>query len=289
MNLYVLALLMSVATIGVKYLILTITSLLIGQSKPLKENDYLADCFFATVMFLISFCLLYFINSISSTNDINSNFYLWLITVVSGSIPITTSFVIMPIYHMINSKNRVIETELLVKNKFGKNYRVFIINENIMNAYATGVLPFTKIILVGKNIYESLSKDGIEAIVGHEVGHLKHNHLLKLYIVCIVWFSIAMLVYFVFLVPFKSHPYFIVIHSVFYGVFIGGGLVFIPGFFQKKFEKEADAFSAAIVGKDNVKEMLTVLNRESKGKMEKWSFNYPTIAERIANVESISN
>ena len=45
------------------------------------------------------------------------------------------------------------------------------------NAMVTGMLPFLRYIVVTDRLLWELSHDEIEAVFGHEVGHIKHHHL----------------------------------------------------------------------------------------------------------------
>ena len=48
----------------------------------------------------------------------------------------------------------------------------------IANAWAAGIIPFNRKIFIAKYILNNYSDDEIEAIVAHEIGHLKYNHSL---------------------------------------------------------------------------------------------------------------
>lgn len=169
-----------------------------------------------------------------------------------------------------------------------KNYKVLIINKKSTNAYATGILPFSKVILLGRSLLQSFTRPQLEAILGHEMGHLKLNHLMKIYFVNLVWTLTTVTVFQLYVGPFfAGSSFFVLLLGLYYGIFLGAGLLFVSGFAQKKFEKEADAYAAALVGKETVKEVLIMLNEQLQGKMNNWSWNYPTVEERIRHVESL--
>jgi Zn-dependent protease with chaperone function len=88
-----------------------------------------------------------------------------------------------------------------------------------------------------KSIFEQVSKEGLHAIVAHELGHLKLNHLRKLYIINIVLLAITTLVYSLLILPHMASPYYVYYLMAFGGVFYGLIPMLILGFFQKKFEK----------------------------------------------------
>jgi Zn-dependent protease with chaperone function len=62
-------------------------------------------------------------------------------------------------------------------------------------------------------------------------------------------------------------------------------LPFAVGQVQRVLEKEADSFAAKQVGAERYKNMLIKLNKIHDGLLEKWSFNYPTLKERLENVD----
>jgi Zn-dependent protease with chaperone function len=47
----------------------------------------------------------------------------------------------------------------------------------IANAMVTGVLPWNRYIVVTDRLLQELTPDEVEAVFGHEVGHVKHHHL----------------------------------------------------------------------------------------------------------------
>lgn len=84
---------------------------------------------------------------------------------------------------------------------------------------------------------------------------------------------------------YKLLPYtglFVGLHSAFG---IGLCLPFCTGLYQRKLEKEADIYSAKIVGQERFKNMLIHLNDATNGGLNVWSFNYPKLKERLENVD----
>ncbi|MCI0682062.1 MAG: M48 family metallopeptidase [Gemmataceae bacterium] len=47
----------------------------------------------------------------------------------------------------------------------------------VANAMVTGVLPWLRYVVVTDRLLEDLNEDEIEAVFGHEVGHMKHHHM----------------------------------------------------------------------------------------------------------------
>ncbi|MBI1913197.1 MAG: M48 family metalloprotease [Planctomycetes bacterium] len=48
----------------------------------------------------------------------------------------------------------------------------------IANAMVVGVFPFLRYVLLSDRLLEDLTPDEVEAVFGHEVGHVKHHHML---------------------------------------------------------------------------------------------------------------
>ena len=96
---------------------------------------------------------------------------------------------------MVNSinLNQLVASEAL-------NYKIRVIDANVINAYATGILPFTKTILIGKPLVNSLSEIELKSIIFHEIGHLHKKHLSKLYFVSIL---VVVFSYFIFVLRSK--------------------------------------------------------------------------------------
>ena len=64
------------------------------------------------------------------------------------------------------------EIESFLRNE-GYSYRIRIIKGKIENAFATGVFPFTKTILIGEPLCEKMTNNELKGVVFHEIGHLK--------------------------------------------------------------------------------------------------------------------
>ena len=49
---------------------------------------------------------------------------------------------------------------------------------NVANAMVVGVVPFLRYVLLSDRLLEEMTPDEVEAVFGHEVGHVKHYHML---------------------------------------------------------------------------------------------------------------
>ncbi len=276
--------------VAVKLLLLILNVVVTRNLKLLKENDYKEDLFFYVVLFSL-LLVLGWLGQVSGILDIKdtSFFWIWVAGVLGATIPVSVAFVISPLYYFMKSKQKHSLQEQFIIDKYSTEHKFFILDSASPNAFASGVLPYTKVILLNKGIFEKLSNSSLQAIIEHEIGHIKLGHLTKLYFICLIWMSFVALLYTSFISPHMGEPYFVIYLAVFSGIFYGGGIQFVLGFFQKKYEKQADAYAAKIVGKIAVINALLELNKASNGRMERRSFNYPTLKQRILNVEALSD
>lgn len=280
---------LGIICIGAKYIALLVNCLLVKSFNPIRQNDFQADLFTFGILLIIFSTLLYILRFLRT--DSNTFTMLTVALIISAIVP-TTNFVILPFFYSIKSilkDNSSNENELIsdITQAFPDKYKVLIVDRRITNAFAAGILPFSKVILLGRGLIKSLSTNELKAIIGHEMGHLKLNHLRKLYMVNLVWTLTIVLVFQILMVPlFAASSYFVLLLGSYYGIFLGGGLLIVSGFFQKKYEMEADIYATALVGKEGFIKMLKSLNEQHGETMNNWSWNYPTLTERINNVEN---
>jgi len=122
----------------------------------------------AIISFLFFLCLMLF-------NLTDYGLPYWAIMGLSlfmASIPLTYSYILHPISYLIKSKD-LSQYNFKLSDQLPKGIKIFIMDKNITNAHATGVLPFTKIILIGRTTTEKLSQEAIESLVFHEIGHIE--------------------------------------------------------------------------------------------------------------------
>ena len=171
------------------------------------------------------------------------------------------------------------------------------------NAYFTGFGKSKRVVLYD-TLIEQLSVDEIEAVLGHELGHYKHHHILKKMIfmipaVFVVLFVISMLVKMPSLysgfgfVNVEVVPY----QMMFIGIFLLS-LVFgewgillnpIMNFLSRRDEFQADAFAKKICGTgEPLCTALIKLNKENLSEIQVpkiysvFNYNHPPLLERIA-------
>jgi Zn-dependent protease with chaperone function len=282
----ILSLIIPCIVLVVKYTGYFVYSLVRKDFKLFKENNYKEDFIVSVILFIMMLGFYFTLAHYLTAQDTD---FVILITGLGGLIPIVFSYLLSPLKYFFKSKNHTYSTEISeqVKKWSGKKIRIYIINQDILNAYATGVIPFTKIILLGKPIFEKLSQEERDAIIAHEMGHIQKNHLFKLFLIHSIWAYLVIISFNFLIFPYAQQTnYTGLIVSVYYGLLGGGGTVIVSGWFQKKFELEADSYASTLVKVEFVKDMLHKLNEESNGLMTKWSFNYPTLKERINNLNT---
>lgn len=195
--------------------------------------------------------------------------------------------IIAPIKHLFNMGKTTSFDSSSFPDDFIKSYTIKVVDKNITNAFSTGIIPFSKTILLGKPLVEKLGSNTVYSIILHEVGHLRKNHLTKLYYVNLI---IGVITYFSlhFIVSLTSD----VDNSVLEPVLVGlaGGIAglllwYVPGKIQYHLEYEADAFAAQVGGPERMIKALKKLDQISDGKITKGGISHPNIQKRLQNIK----
>jgi heat shock protein HtpX len=182
--------------------------------------------------------------------------------------------------------------------------------EGAPNAFATGAFKDSALVAVSTGLLQSMSRDEIEAVIGHEVAHVANGDMVTLTLIqgvvnTFVIFLARVVGYLVDKVVFKSErtgPGFYVTVFVFEILF---GIVasIIVAWFSRQREFRADAGSAQLMG--NNRPMINALRRlgglepqpmpeslqafgiaEGAKKFLGLLSSHPPIPERIAALES---
>ncbi|MFI2741733.1 M48 family metalloprotease [Zhouia sp. PK063] len=164
--------------------------------------------------------------------------------------------------------------------------KVIIIKSNIINAFATGIFPGAKLILLSSALVENLEPKEVDAIIYHEIGHIKLHHLVKLYAISIVCMipGITIAVYFI---PLVHNTWLTPLIGMLNGGFCMGLLPFLgTSFFMRKNEYEADAFAAKNVSVEVMTNTLFKLNKLLHKNPDKKSYSHPSSNQRIAHLKS---
>lgn len=171
------------------------------------------------------------------------------------------------------------------------------------NAYFTGFGKSKRVVLYD-TLINQLSPEEIEAVLGHELGHYKHHHILKKMIfmvplIFILLFIVSFLIKFPGLyegfgfltgseIPYKMMYIGLFLISL---SFSGWGILFSPivNFLSRKDEFQADAFSKKVCGNgDALCTALIKLNKENLSEIQVpkiysiFNYSHPPLLERIA-------
>lgn len=199
---------------------------------------------------------------------------------------ITYSYFIAPILsgklngNLIKNK----EYSLQVKERFKETIPVYICKSNVKNAFTTGILPFSRIIVLGQPLILGMSENEISAVIAHEYAHIKYRHLLKIYFVSILCAFLYMYC------MNEAHRFFTAGSWTFF-LFAGGfsGLIMgiIPSIYKKHCEYQADAFAALNVGSDLMISCLIKLDELTDGAITRGNSSHPNLKKRIKNIDNV--
>jgi len=209
---------------------------------------------------------------------------------ISAILP-TYSFFIEPFMILKSAQGRVLSlSDLITSIAKEEDIKIIETNADVLNAYASGILPYSRTIIVGKKVRDTLSTPELQSIIYHELGHLKRNHLLKLYLINLLVIAIGALS-FAFLRKFIVESETPLLWVGLHGAFSAALLIAATSIAQRRFEYEADLYSAHRTKNAQIISALKKIDVISGGKVSGKSLNYPTLQEREANVQKhlISN
>jgi len=245
--------------------------------KLIEEFDWrekLIQVLLGTVFFAGLFELQAVIENISTFISI-------IFSIIVSSFLINFNFLILPIIILLRKSkySPAFEYEKWARETIDPTLKIKILKSSIVNAYATGVLPQHKVILLTDKMLGSMEEKDIKNLIYHEYGHLKYHHLFWLYLLQLVCTAGTCLGYF-YLSKILGENYngWVVGMN---GGFWGGVTVVLAGLLQKRLEYQADKFAAESVGRDTYAETLQNLNIATNRGLEKESLSYPTLFNRI--------
>ena len=212
----------------------------------------------------------------------------YLIVLFFLSLLLIYQFLALPISALIQKEKYIRATELeeMLKNE-GFNYHVRIVKGGLKNALAAGFFPYTKIILIGEFLYKNLTTEELKAIVYHEIGHLKLNHIQRLYFISLLCVSSTI---FINMLRTKITVEYNLMDTIWEVVLVAlsGALygciyVLFCYIFQRRMEYQADSFAVRKVGAALYVKTLEKLNEITENKMMKGSPTHPPLKKRIKN------
>ncbi len=165
-------------------------------------------------------------------------------------------------------------------------------NEPLPNAAVAGIISKYRFVYITDFLLNIFNYEQIEAVVGHELGHLKLGH-----VVTYLLFSINAVLIAVILKSFIIIyiPYFYIHTEITNTLEI---LLFVPLFaviftaLARHCETQADIFSAIITSKEKFYSSMNVIGLMLGSKPKwfpKWLLTHPETEDRIKNVKNYSN
>ena len=200
------------------------------------------------------------------------------------------AYIFSPLYFQLTGKSREIKegeifdvyTEML--NKAGVSPRklmILTLDNNRANALITGLLPNFGGVFLTETLVKNLDTEEIKAIIAHELGHIKKNHLWTRTGIFTLWSLILFLTY--------TSPIIRTVSSI--GVFL---FIMFFSYISRKQESEADIFAAEMTSPDDIISALKHLeniNYGTVGKMFKQKNDFeeqrthPGLEKRIEVIE----
>jgi Zn-dependent protease with chaperone function len=152
--------------------------------------------------------------------------------------------------------------------------------ESFFNAFAQKLFASTGGILIGQKLLLETSDEELEAIVAHEIGHIKHDHVNKMLALSIFTYAISnmLLSRFTNLVGAVHVYYAVQLSSILSALII-----------NKKFEKEADAFACEVADRGKgVVEFFEHLQKKEQIREEEFVSTADLLAEGKSQIAGIS-
>ena len=283
MNAYFFALIVVVIFLGIKYLVVLI-NLIFGHNIEISKLFSVKDLVLESITFYIIFFCLFLIEKQLLHKNLHSISFM-IIGIINGSVLLSYDFIIKPIFDFFSNTKfiQAPEYENWIYQKFNHKVKIRIVEKDIFNAYATGIIPFSKQILLGKTLVINMLDNEIKGILSHEFAHLKKNHLLIIYVLNVIWCSIFF-ISLMYLIPVYKNLKYTELLVFLHGGLLGGINVIFIGYFRKRIEKSADLLAAQMVGADTYISALQKLHRLKNNNKPKRSFYYPTLDQRIAHI-----
>jgi Zn-dependent protease with chaperone function len=167
----------------------------------------------------------------------------------------------------------------------------------VANAMVTGPLPFLRYVVLSDRLIQDLEPEEVEAVFGHEVGHVKHHHMLfylgfflaslvslaAMYKAALSFCQHHIQILFALIQPADAIP-FLLLFTVY--------IVVVFGFLSRRCERQADIFGSRAVSCETFIAALEKvanlngLHRERPGWFSSWQ--HSTIARRVDFLEKMN-
>lgn len=172
---------------------------------------------------------------------------------------------------------------------------IFITRQDgFFNAFAQKLLMSTGGIVIGQKLIKELSDDAIEAIIAHEIGHIKYNHINKMLALWVGQIIATMklcqvLKIELMITKFDSPDAMLKLYAYCAKVFaIAYVLSYIsPLIINKRFEKEADKFAYEANGKGKgIIEFFELMLKKDQLREEEFASVYELLQQNKSNLST---
>ena len=239
---------------------------------------------------------------------IGENFWIVAWMFVTAITILLNGFYAQIIVPLFNTQSKLEDGELRTEiekysNKVGFNLsNIFVIDgskrSSKANAYFSGFGKQKRITLFD-TLIDKLNKKQIVAVIAHEIGHYKKNHIIFNLFFSIMQTGIMLYVLSLFIyMPIFSEALGIDNHSFHIGL-ITFSILFTPiseisslifNLFSRKFEYEADEFAKKTYDGKYLIEALKVLSKDSLSNLTPhpkyvwWHYSHPTLLQRVVRL-----
>ena len=177
------------------------------------------------------------------------------------------------------------------------------------NALVTGFVPWLRYIVLTDRLIDELTPDEIEAVFGHEVGHIKHHHLffyLAFFLTSFIllgfyweiikeWLKPEILATVKWIPVLDASVDASTLTTISpFGklVLLAGYTLLVFGFLSRRCERQADLYGASTVSTEafiNALEKVAAINGIPRNRAGNWllSWQHPTIAQRVEFLEAM--
>jgi tetratricopeptide (TPR) repeat protein len=167
----------------------------------------------------------------------------------------------------------------------------------MMTAGVMGLVPRFRYILVTDSLLQFLSEEELNAVMAHEIGHIKYGHMIFYVVFLLGYMALSMGLFDVLFYALATHPgLFTALQSqqdlqrgLFYLVFslliIASVIVYfryVMGFFMRNFERQADLYSAQLIGtpEPTIRSLEKIATATGQSRHHP-SWHHFSIAERV--------
>lgn len=239
---------------------------------------------------------------------IGENFWIVAWMFVTAITILLNGFYAQIIVPLFNTQSKLEDGELRTEiekysNKVGFNLsNIFVIDgskrSSKANAYFSGFGKQKRVTLFD-TLIDKLNKKQIVAVIAHEIGHYKKNHIIFNLFFSIIQTGIMLYVLSLFIyMPIFSEALGIDNHSFHIGL-ITFSILFTPiseisslifNLFSRKFEYEADEFAKKTYDGKYLIEALKVLSKDSLSNLTPhpkyvwWHYSHPTLLQRVVRL-----